>query len=122
MRISDWSSDVCSSDLGGHLVLRGLAPHQGGEEEAIVLIKIFDGTLRAALLHEGRMRLFAPDAEYRYLPPPLKEFVRPRDDTFYPSAPPPGVEWLSDPRGCGGHHGGIVRAIGRTPGRQRRWQ
>ncbi|HEY9538987.1 MAG TPA: hypothetical protein VIS03_15445 [Kiloniellaceae bacterium] len=85
--------------VGGHLVLRGLAPHQGGEEEAIVLIKIFDGTLRAALLHEGRMRLFAPDAEYRYLPPPLKEFVRPRDDTFYPSAPPPGVEWLREPRG-----------------------
>src|SRR3546814_5471223 len=47
--------------VGGHLVLRGIAPHQGGEEEAIVLIKIYDGSLRAALLHEGRMRPFAPE-------------------------------------------------------------
>src|SRR3546814_6271602 len=30
MRISDWSSDVCSSDLGGHIV-------QYGKPEAIVL-------------------------------------------------------------------------------------
>src|SRR3546814_14001192 len=85
--------------VGGHLVLRGIAPHQGGEEEAIVLIKIYDGSLRASLLHEGRMRLFAPDSEYRYLPPPPKEFVRPRAHPHYPRAPPPGAARLPHPQG-----------------------
>jgi hypothetical protein len=85
--------------VGGHLVLRGLAPHQGGEEEAMVLVKIYDGSVRAGLLHAGRLRLFAPDERYSYLPAPLKDFARPRDAAFSPSAPPPGVEWLREPQG-----------------------
>jgi len=85
--------------VGGHLVLRGLAPHQGGEEAAMVLVKIYDGSVRAGLLHAGRLRLFAPDERYSYLPAPLKEFARPRDAAFSPSAPPPGVEWLRNPQG-----------------------
>jgi len=84
--------------VSGHLVLRGNAPHQGGEEEAMVLVKIYDGTVRAALLHKGRMRLFAPDAEYDYLPPPLKDFLRSRDDAVHPNALPRGVEWLREPQ------------------------
>src|SRR3546814_21157839 len=78
--------------VGGHLVLRGLAPHQGGEEEANVLIKIFDGTLPDDLLHEGRLRPFAPDAAYPYLPPPLNAFDRPRADPLYTNPTPPGLE------------------------------
>src|SRR3546814_14004934 len=34
MRISDWSSDVCSSDLGG--ALRGLAADVAGEQRGAV--------------------------------------------------------------------------------------
>src|SRR3546814_10985075 len=32
--------------VGGHLVLRGIDPHPGGEEEALVIINNFDGPLR----------------------------------------------------------------------------
>src|SRR3546814_3987586 len=70
MRISDWSSDVCSSDLGGAvtgqadegglLVERtpdGLAdPERGvrGELEALAPVELVDSVLEAevALLHE----------------------------------------------------------------------
>src|SRR3546814_15882043 len=31
MRISDWSSDVCSSDLDLYIVADGMGGHQGGE-------------------------------------------------------------------------------------------
>lgn len=75
----------------GNLVLRGNAPHQGGSEEAMVLVKIYDGTVRAALLHDGRMRLFADDAEFVYVPRVLRDFLRPRDNGR--AALPPGVEW-----------------------------
>jgi hypothetical protein len=77
--------------IAGHLVLRGLAPHQGGREEATVWVKIYDGTVRAALLHAGAMKLFAPDRRYEYIPRELRNFLRPRvPERGLPS----GVEWV----------------------------
>ncbi len=77
--------------IDGHLVLRGLAPHQGGEEEATVWVKIYDGTVRAALLHAGTMTLFAPDGRYDYVPRELRAFLHPR---LRETRPPPGVQWI----------------------------
>jgi hypothetical protein len=79
--------------VDGHLVLRGLAPHQGGLEEATVWVKIFDGSVRAALLHAGTMTLFARDKEYRYLPAALRAFLVPRESGAL-DRPLRGLVWL----------------------------
>lgn len=84
--------------VDGNLVLRGNAPHRGGLEEAIMLVKIYDGTVRAALLHDGRMKLFARDSEYVYVPDPLKYFLRPRQTEPAGELPPAGVEWVREAR------------------------
>lgn len=83
--------------IDGHLVLTGLAPHRGGEEEATVWIRIYDGEVRAALLHAGTMTLFAPDRQYHYLPKPLRAFLLPRD-TRVLDTPPPGLGWIGRER------------------------
>ena len=77
--------------IDGNLVLRGLAPHQGGSEEATVWVKIYDGTVRAGLLHAETMRLFARDRRYGYIPRELRNFLRPRvPERGLPS----GVDWV----------------------------
>jgi hypothetical protein len=81
--------------IDGHLVLRGLAPHQGGSEEATVWVKIYDGTVRAALLHAGTMSLFARDSRYNYVPRELRGFLGPRT---IERGPPSGVVWIGGPR------------------------
>lgn len=90
--------DVASSVafIDGILVLRGNAPHQGGLEEALVMIKVYDGQVRAALLHDNRMTLFAADTEYEYVPRELRDFVQPRGDFTRP-VPPPGLVWIGKP-------------------------
>ncbi|MEX1035725.1 MAG: hypothetical protein WDZ54_07190 [Sneathiella sp.] len=76
---------------GGNLVLTGLAAHQGGAEEAMILIRLYDGTVRAALLHDGRMTLYARDARYSYVPKILRDFLKPRNSR---EAIPPDVIWV----------------------------
>src|SRR3546814_9291233 len=51
MRISDWSSDVCSSDLGAQVDAIGLGGGMGGNRQAL-------GHLQAALLEgvEGHVQ------------------------------------------------------------------
>jgi hypothetical protein len=90
--------DVASSVafIDGFLVLRGNAPHRGGLDEALVMIKVFDGQVRAALLHDNRMTLFAADAEYEYVPRELRDFVQPRTDFARP-VPPLGLVWVGKP-------------------------
>jgi len=83
---------------GADLVMAGNAPHRGGLDEAIVLVRIFDGSVRAALLHEGRMTLYAPDTDFAYLPEPLRTFVRTRLDRSVDAQVPPGVIWIRQPR------------------------
>ncbi|MCP5371514.1 MAG: hypothetical protein H6907_07225 [Hyphomicrobiales bacterium] len=81
--------------MDASLVLRGNAPHRGGEEEALVMVRLFDGTVRAALLHGGRMKLYASDERFDYLPKVLRDFLAPRADRPPPPARlPPGVEWV----------------------------
>src|SRR3546814_19296532 len=48
MRISDWSSDVCSSDL---------FPHGCGDHNFLYLKKLFRGEAAGTLFHEDETRL-----------------------------------------------------------------
>jgi hypothetical protein len=59
----------------GNLVLQGNRAHQGMTELAIVEIKIYDGTVRAALRHDGKVFLYADDSEFRYIPWGVRRFV-----------------------------------------------
>jgi len=80
--------------IGSNLVLSGNARSEGGSEDAIVLIDIFDGKVRAGLLHDKRMKLFANDIKYRYLPLVLREFLRPRKDRLMHNSLPSNAEWI----------------------------
>lgn len=86
---------------GSDLVLRGRKNHQGMEEEALVYVNIYKGSIRAGLVHEEKPTLYARDKEYHYIPDALRNFVRwpveadenrkwpPQED-----APPKGVVWI----------------------------
>lgn len=47
--------DLISSDL----VISGNAPHQGGEENAIVDINVYSGAVAAAILSQGKIAIYA---------------------------------------------------------------
>jgi len=86
--------------IDSFLVLRGNAPHRGGEEEALVMVRIFDGKVIAGLLHGGRATVYAGYDDYAYIPGVMRDFVRPRPAPYKPETLPPGVTWLG--RGGGG--------------------
>jgi hypothetical protein len=76
--------------LGGNLVLEGNRPHAGGQEMGAVWINLRDATVRAAMLHEGRVHVFAKDARYGDLPAPLRAWIR---SPVVPDELPPTVIW-----------------------------
>src|SRR3546814_8578443 len=64
MRISDWSSDVCSSDLFRHPVgagANGIQRHSFRPDLFIILVRI-DRDGGSQILQRGRKRLFHQDA------------------------------------------------------------
>jgi len=79
--------------IDGYLVLTGLAPHMGGSEEATLWVKVYDGSLCAAILHAGKVTIYARDSQYDHLPGPFRNYVRNLLDPSYDIAPPPGVRW-----------------------------
>lgn len=84
------------------VVLTGNAPHQGNTERGTLWVNLYDGTVRAVILDDGDVTLFARDAEYRYLPQELRDFIRHSlsANDFTPGhmredlEPPPGVKWV----------------------------
>src|SRR3546814_5296025 len=66
MRISDWSSDVCSSDLADHqvrrLVQRAVGPQY---RETLAADAPADGVKRACALHPGLIRLAVGSCDRR---------------------------------------------------------
>src|SRR3546814_5091890 len=48
MRISDWSSDVCSSDLGRGISVPGVLPHRRPQKRAPVTVKYLCSTAAGA--------------------------------------------------------------------------
>jgi hypothetical protein len=76
--------------IGGHLVLEGFRPHLGGQEMATVWIDLDGGKVRAAMLHEGRMHVFADSHEFRGLPPALRAWIV---SPLTHEEAPPGIVW-----------------------------
>ena len=78
--------------IDGNLVLTGLAPHMGGTEEASLWVKVYDGSVRAVIMHKGKVTIYAKDGQYYYLPGPFRNYVRNLLDPGSETEPP-GVRW-----------------------------
>jgi hypothetical protein len=78
--------------IDGNLVLAGQAPHMGGDEEAAIWVKVYDGSVRAVIMHQGKVTIYAKETQYDHLPVQFRSYVR---NLVAPSgeAPPPGVRW-----------------------------
>jgi hypothetical protein len=78
--------------IDGNLVLTGLAPHMGGTEEAPLWVKVYDGSVRAVIMHQGKVTIYATDMRYDHLPGQLRSYVRNLLDPSY-ELEPPGLHW-----------------------------
>ena len=78
--------------IDGNFVLAGQAPHMGGAEEAAIWVKVYDGSVRAVIMHQGKVTIYAKETQYDHLPTQFRSYVRnlvaPGDEE-----PPPGVHW-----------------------------
>jgi hypothetical protein len=79
--------------IDGNLVLAGQAPHMGGDEEAAIWVKVYDGSVRAVIMHQGKVTIYAKDMQYDHLPGELRSYVRNLFDPGHELDPPPGLHW-----------------------------
>jgi hypothetical protein len=79
--------------IDGNLVLTGQAPHMGGAEEAALWVKVYDGSVRAVIMHQGKVTIYAKDMRYDHLPGELRSYVRNLFDPGHELDPPPGLHW-----------------------------
>jgi hypothetical protein len=62
--------------IDGNLVLAGQAPHMGGDEEAAIWVKVNDGSVRAVIMHQGKVTIYAKETQYDRLPAQFRGYVR----------------------------------------------
>jgi hypothetical protein len=78
--------------IDGNLVLASQAPHMGGAEEAAIWVKVYDGSVRAVIMHRGKVTIYPKETQYDHLPAQFRSYARnlvaPSDEE-----PPPGVHW-----------------------------
>ncbi len=87
---------------GTVLVLRGHQAHLGMEQEALVLIDLEDGTIRAAVIDSEKSTIYARDEKYSWIPGALRYFARwptiPEEQREHSppeeTGPPEGVTWV----------------------------
>jgi len=73
MRNINVTSDI--DRIGGALAITGNAPHQGGEEEGVICVSEFDGTVQAAIFSKGRITVFAKQPAYDSLMLCIKDWI-----------------------------------------------
>jgi len=73
MRNIDVTSDI--DRIGGALAIVGNAPHKGGEEEGVICVSEFDGTVQAAIFSKGRITVFAKQPAYDSLMLCIKDWI-----------------------------------------------
>jgi len=67
-----------TGDMGlvsGAITISGNASHKGGEEEGVICVAEYDGTVQAAILSKGRITVFAKDAKYDGLMICIKDWI-----------------------------------------------
>ena len=73
MRNINVASDI--DRIGGALTIAGNAPHKGGEEEGVICVSEFDGTVQAAIFSKGRITVFAKQPAYDDLMLCIKDWI-----------------------------------------------
>ncbi len=76
--------------ISGHLVFAGNRAHHGGEDEAMVWIRIHDGSIRVALKLQGLTTVYARERQYHDLPLAMRIYLAVVDNLAL-QEPPPGV-------------------------------
>jgi len=61
--------------IAGSLAVSGIAPHHGGEDEAIVCIVTYDLSVHAAILSGRTIEVFTPSASYTNVPLCIKDWI-----------------------------------------------
>lgn len=65
----------------------------GGVEEAALWVKVYDGSVRAVIMHKGKVTIYAKEMRYDYLPAQFRSYVRNLLDPGYEQEAPPNVRW-----------------------------
>jgi hypothetical protein len=76
--------------IDGSLAVSGIAPHHGGEEEAIVCIVTYDLSVHAAILSGRTIELFTPNASYTNVPLCIKDWITQINSGHRDRFDPPG--------------------------------
>ncbi len=80
--------------IDGYLVLSGNRPHYGGEDSAMVWVKIYDGTVDIVLQQGGKTTLYSKAQRYEYLPGDLRARLAAPPAKMPWQALPPDVIWV----------------------------
>ncbi|MGA7966689.1 MAG: hypothetical protein WCB49_12550 [Gammaproteobacteria bacterium] len=88
------------------LVISGNAPHQGGEENAIIDISVYSGAVAAAILSQGKIAIYfnhgksSPGHDYgEAVPLAIKDWLAVIYTKFYFRFNPPAKAQLLPPQG-----------------------
>lgn len=60
---------------GTHMILSGNKPHGGGTDEAILAIRLVDGTIHAAVRHNNKVFRYADKRDAEEVPAPVQKFI-----------------------------------------------
>ena len=61
---------------GSGLVLKGLKPHEGDKETAILIVEPYDGEIHAAIMSEGKIAVYSKALKYEHLPIAIRQWVQ----------------------------------------------
>ena len=76
--------------IDGSLAVSGIAPHHGGEDEAIVCIVSYDLAVHAAILSGRTIEIFTPSASYTNVPLCIKDWITQINSGHRDRFDPPG--------------------------------
>jgi hypothetical protein len=74
--------------ISGYLVISGNAVHAGGEDEAQVWLKVYDGSAIVVLTRGGVRTLYAGESDYSYLPRMLRAQLATQPGDILATKPP----------------------------------
>ncbi|MEO5338458.1 MAG: hypothetical protein H7841_16455 [Magnetospirillum sp. WYHS-4] len=61
---------------GTHMVLSGNKPHAGTTDTAVVAIRLVDGTIHAAVMHDGKVFQYRDKRDHETTPDAIRDFVQ----------------------------------------------
>ena len=82
--------------IGCNLVIEGNADHGGGEENALLVVTIADGSVTVGMLTQGRFKIYTTGTDYSSVPMPLKDWIAVVSSSFsFRFDPPANADVIS---------------------------